>query len=317
MKIVVFSSHTGILPVLDYLNKKIWLKAVINTIKQHTYDKQIAAFCESQQVPFFSVTRYTVNTEMFELLNQIKPDVVLMVGFSYRIPEHVFKIPHYGFLNVHFGLLPAYKGPDPVFWQIRNGETTGGITIHQINNELDAGPVIMQQELPLLPGENWGIYNTRLSFTFLHILQQLLENIQTGQKVNYIPPLNIQGSYNKRPDVPQITIDCKIKSAHDIENLVNAANPVYGGAITSYQVQPLRVLEVSQTEGGVFPDAGSGEVVYHDHTGLYIQCADRKILRINVAKLNDIPLSGFKLGLMGAQKGTKLGTSFLNYRIIN
>src|SRR5699024_7169662 len=121
-----------------------------------------------------------LNQDVAGTLNELNPDLAVMLGFSYRIPETVFSIPALGFYNVHFSLLPAYKGPDPVFWQIRNGETIGGISIHKVNEAFDESEVVMQQQIPFIPGENWGICNNRYTQTVYNMILQLICTIQEG-----------------------------------------------------------------------------------------------------------------------------------------
>lgn len=72
-------------------------------------------------------------------------DLVVCYGFSWRLPRSVLDIPRYGVLNVHSSLLPAYRGPAPVHWAIRNGDPYLGLTVHRMDEEFDAGPVLGQR----------------------------------------------------------------------------------------------------------------------------------------------------------------------------
>lgn len=73
-------------------------------------------------------------------------DLVVCYGFSWRLPRFVLRIPRYGVLNVHCSMLPKYRGPAPVLWAIRNGDPYLGVTVHRMNEEFDAGPVLAQQD---------------------------------------------------------------------------------------------------------------------------------------------------------------------------
>jgi methionyl-tRNA formyltransferase len=61
---------------------------------------------------------------------KLAPDVACVACFDKRIPPALLAMPRHGFLNVHPSLLPAYRGPAPLFWQWRNGETQTGVTVH-------------------------------------------------------------------------------------------------------------------------------------------------------------------------------------------
>lgn len=72
-------------------------------------------------------------------------DLVVCYGFSWRLPRSVLQIPRYGVVNIHCSMLPKYRGPAPVLWAIRNGDPYLGMTVHRMNEEFDAGPVLAQQ----------------------------------------------------------------------------------------------------------------------------------------------------------------------------
>jgi methionyl-tRNA formyltransferase len=71
-------------------------------------------------------------------------DLLVCYGFSWRLPRSVLRIPRYGVVNVHCSMLPQYRGPAPVLWAIRNGDPSLGVTVHRMNEEFDAGPVLAQ-----------------------------------------------------------------------------------------------------------------------------------------------------------------------------
>lgn len=79
-------------------------------------------------------------------------DIVLAACFPFRLPNWLLGLPSFGCLNLHPSLLPAYRGPTPLFWQLRAGLSNGGITLHVMNEELDAGDIIAQESLALPPG---------------------------------------------------------------------------------------------------------------------------------------------------------------------
>lgn len=81
-----------------------------------------------------------------------KPDVVCVSCFDKRIPPALLALPAHGWLNLHPSLLPAYRGPAPLFWAIRNGERTIGVTVHRMVEALDAGPILLQTTIDIADG---------------------------------------------------------------------------------------------------------------------------------------------------------------------
>ncbi|WP_158798403.1 methionyl-tRNA formyltransferase [Pedobacter sp. L105] len=303
MKIVLFANHLAILPVINYFYSRGWLSAVVSTDKLHGENLQIEDFCNQQAIPFCKVIREELKTTVLSLLHQIEPDLVFMCGFSYRIPGEVFSIPFLGFYNIHFSLLPAYRGPDPIFWQLKNGEQTGGISIHKVNAGFDAGEVVAQQEIPFIPGENWGICNSRYIPIAFNMIKQLAEKLMVGDRIPLVPTDHVAGSYYPKPGVEDLALEWDIQTSEQIEQLVNACNPGANGAITVFKQQMVRILEVSPVDGTGDPSVSGGSIVHADSSGLYVQCADQKLLRINILRLKEGFMTGFKLAALGVSRG--------------
>lgn len=78
------------------------------------------------------------------MLAGYEPDLLLVFGFNWRLPQEVLDVPRLGVLNVHPSALPKYRGPSPVPWTIRNGDEFMGLTIHRMTERIDAGPVLAQ-----------------------------------------------------------------------------------------------------------------------------------------------------------------------------
>jgi methionyl-tRNA formyltransferase len=76
------------------------------------------------------------------LLEAVRPDLVVCMGFPWKVPPDALAVPPLGWLNGHPSLLPRHRGPVPVAWAIRSGDEELGITFHFMDAELDTGPVV-------------------------------------------------------------------------------------------------------------------------------------------------------------------------------
>jgi methionyl-tRNA formyltransferase len=90
---------------------------------------------------------------MASMLAGYSLDLLLVFGFNWRLPQEILELPRLGVLNVHPSALPRYRGPSPVLWAIRNGDPSIGVTIHRMNERIDAGPVLAQAEGISLPDQ--------------------------------------------------------------------------------------------------------------------------------------------------------------------
>lgn len=76
-------------------------------------------------------------------------DAIAVACFSRRLPASLLRLPRLGCLNVHPSLLPAHRGPDPLFWIFHDGDETGGVTIHLMDEGFDTGPIVLRETLSL------------------------------------------------------------------------------------------------------------------------------------------------------------------------
>lgn len=82
-----------------------------------------------------------------------QPDLIVCLGFSWRLPKGVLQVPRLGAINVHPSLLPKYRGPIPIHWAIRNGDPELGVTVHWMDENFDTGRVIVQRSGIPLPDQ--------------------------------------------------------------------------------------------------------------------------------------------------------------------
>lgn len=86
-------------------------------------------------------------------------DLLIVFGFAWKLPPSVLSIPRLGALNVHVSMLPKYRGPAPLLWAIRNGDATGGVSVHRMDENFDTGNILAQQDgIPLDDDITWAGY---------------------------------------------------------------------------------------------------------------------------------------------------------------
>lgn len=93
----------------------------------------------------FAATRSSIAP----LLRCYEPDLALCTGFPWLVPAEAIDVPRHGIVNGHPSLLPRYRGPFPIAWAVRNGETEIGLTYHLMDARFDTGNVLAQTSMPL------------------------------------------------------------------------------------------------------------------------------------------------------------------------
>ncbi|PKL16886.1 MAG: methionyl-tRNA formyltransferase [Spirochaetae bacterium HGW-Spirochaetae-5] len=111
----------------------------------HCSSKELAA-CED--IPVLQ-PKSLKNPEFLEELKTYNADIFVVVAYGKLIPRAIFDLPQYGTINLHPSLLPLYRGAAPVEWAVINGESETGVTVQMINEQLDAGDIVLQEKIQL------------------------------------------------------------------------------------------------------------------------------------------------------------------------
>ena len=116
------------------------------------------------------------------LLRGLEPDLVVCMGFPWKVPADALAVPPRGWLNGHPSLLPQHRGPVPVAWAIRAGDDELGITFHRMDAELDTGPILAQRPIPLGAYVEPEEFYPRMGEVVLEVLGEALERLAAGEE---------------------------------------------------------------------------------------------------------------------------------------
>ncbi|HRQ15309.1 MAG TPA: formyltransferase family protein, partial [Promineifilum sp.] len=106
-------------------------------------------------------------------------DVAVVSCFTQRLPAALLSVPRHSFLNIHPSLLPAYRGPVPVFWQLRDGAETG-VTVHYMDEGLDTGDIAAQAAVPLPDDISQADAERQLMLVGTGLLRDVLVDLARG-----------------------------------------------------------------------------------------------------------------------------------------
>lgn len=180
------------------------------------------------------------------LLRRYEPDLVLCLGFPWKIPPDALAVPRFGSVNGHPSLLPRYRGPNPVAWTIRNGESEIGFTLHRMDAELDTGPILAQSAIELGDEHSWEELEPKLVTLTGELLPVALARAEQGDPGD--PQLG-EGSHDPLFEPEYRWIDWA-KPAAEVYQQVRAWRFASGsdlerGALTELDGETVRVLRLS------------------------------------------------------------------------
>ncbi len=304
MKVILIGSFPVSHQIYHYLSKNNYLHGVCfqEFEIQHTQDDFWVKSVQNEGVDTFLINKDNINQTFKTWLEDKTPDLILVCGFSLKISKDLLSIPRYGFLNIHFGKLPENRGPNPLFWSIKRGERQTAITIHQMDKNWDTGKILIEQPVPIIPGETLGMVHSKMSNMLEELTKQALVLVISPS--NFKSQLATHAVYNNRPKAHDMYIDWEQQTADDIEQLINACNPKYGGATTYYQGTPIKIMEVSPVDSQPILGKTPGQIVHaHPQEGLFVYCKYGKLLKVNIISSDAGILSGTKYVHLGIQPG--------------
>ena len=115
-----------------------------------------------------------------KLFKKLNPEMVVVVAFGQILPKVIIDYPPLQCLNIHPSLLPKYRGAAPINWPIIRGETKTGVTIMLMDEGMDSGDILLQQETDIGAAETYGILNDRLAELGATLLIKTIEQVVAG-----------------------------------------------------------------------------------------------------------------------------------------
>jgi methionyl-tRNA formyltransferase len=194
------------------------------------------------------------------LLASVEPDLVVCMGFPWRIPPDALAVPRLGWLNGHPSLLPLHRGPLPVAWAIRQGDEEIGITFHLMDADLDTGPIYAQRRYPV-ELEDPDTFYAKFGLVIGEALAEALGKLAAGEEGTVQPE---GGSYESFFTADDVWLDLS-RPAAEVHGLVWGWRFGFSldgsrGALLELDGSPVRVLATSlvEVEGAWRLDCGDG-----------------------------------------------------------
>ena len=259
------------------------MKLVPSKVKEYALDKGLN---------IYQPEKISKNIEFMDEIKNLNPDLVCVVSYGVILPKSFLEIPKLGCINVHPSMLPKYRGPAPIQWAVLNGESKTGVTIMYLNEQMDAGDIIMQKEVEIGEDETTGEVWDRLGDIGANLLLESVEKISNGTA----PRIPQEGEYTLAPmlNKEMSKIDWNEKTAEEIKNLVRGLNPIMGTYtfINGNKLKFWRVKTVDQNDfekdyetydHADYDTAKIGEILFaNEKKGLFIKAKDGIISVIEI-----------------------------------
>jgi methionyl-tRNA formyltransferase len=184
-----------------------------------------------------------VDGAVLDWITAQKPDLGVIVAFGCILRRNALEIPVKGWINLHYSLLPKYPGATPVQQALLEGAEITGVTVFELDEGVDSGPVLAAETVEILPEENSGSLLERLTGTGSKLLIQTLDNFDDLQRSSVIQDSEARGAVTRKITRLMARLDFNV-SASEFVNKVRALNPE---PVAWFELESLaiRVLEAS------------------------------------------------------------------------
>ena len=210
----------------------------------------------------------------YEYFKSLNPYIVIVVAYGKIIPKKYLDIPEKGFINIHASLLPNWRGAAPIQRSIMNSDKETGISIMQIQEELDTGPYMKQIKTSIERQHNAKNISKKLSKLSSENILECIKEIENGS-ANFLEQKHDQASYAKKIEKSEAKIAWN-DSAKKILAKINALNPS-PGAWFQFNEARYKIWKAKHSE----KTGGPGELLDEKLT---IACGEKSIQITEIQK---------------------------------
>lgn len=190
-KVIFMGTPDFSVPVLEVLIKNTTVELVVTQPDKEVGRKKeikkspVKILAESHNIPVFQPVKIRND---YEVIKEIKPDLIITCAYGQIIPQEVLDVPKYGAINIHASLLPKYRGSAPIQWAMINGDNETGITLMYMDAGMDTGDMIAKKTCLIDKNDNIETLHNKLSVMgsslLLEYLPVLIGNSVPREKQN-------------------------------------------------------------------------------------------------------------------------------------
>ena len=236
----------------------------------------IKVLAQERGIPVYQPVRLR-SEDNRSIVEQLRPDFIVVAAYGQILPEWMLSAARIAPVNLHASLLPRYRGAAPVAWPILNGENVTGVTTMLMHKDLDAGAILLQQEVPIAMHTTTGDLTAELSEIGAHLLIRTLDGLQKGA-IQPVPQDAGKVSWAPRITKEMAQISWQ-KPALDIHNQIRGMNP-WPVAYAGFHGERLKVWRSLPPPRATSSESVPGTFLGQSGDGMYVQCGLASILEI-------------------------------------
>jgi methionyl-tRNA formyltransferase len=228
-------------------------------------------------LPIYQPEKIKTNEDLQGRLREISPEAIIVVGYGRIIPKWMLDAPRYGNINLHASILPKYRGAAPIQRAIAGGEKVTGVTTMRIDEGLDTGDILLQQELRIADDDTSETLAPRLAAIGADLMIETLEHLQAGT-ITPRPQNNAEATLAPILTKEEGRMDFH-NTAQEVYNRLRGFQP-WPGAFTTFRgkvlgVTAARPVQQHSAEASV----GEGQLLLRG-SQLFAGCGQNTVLEL-------------------------------------
>jgi methionyl-tRNA formyltransferase len=251
---IVFAYHNvGVRCLKVLLDHRVEVPLVVtheNDPKEAIWFESVAATAAEHGIATIAPADPNVS-EVVARVAAARPDFLFSFYYRAMLKPSLLALPSRGALNMHGSLLPKYRGRVPVNWAVIHGETETGATLHYMTEKPDAGDIVGQTAVPILPDDTAKEVFDKVTVAAETTLRAALPALLAGTAPRTPQEASCATYFGGRK--PEDGIIDWSRDATSIHNLVRAVAPPYPGARTTLNGRPARILRTCVLDAAAPP----------------------------------------------------------------
>lgn len=303
IKVILLCTSRFAIPAMQEMNFFQQLAAVAIPAYAKEMLEEVEVLLRGTPVKIITLQKTNYVDQLASAIKEHLINMGLIMTFPYRIPASVYTIPEKGFYNVHPGPLPEYRGADPVFQQIKSGETKAGVTIHKVEETFDSGGIVAREMIKLDITDTHGLLTAKLAQAAALKLRSIIKLASMDMTIHSKQQDETKARYFKRQDAKDITIDWQSMQADSIVALINAGNPWNKGGVSKLNGKIIRLVEAEKLKDLNPAGVSAGTIISVGHEGLDVASLNGESVRVRIVYTDEGFFSPARLTLLGMQPG--------------
>lgn len=290
MKILFFGTSDFAVPILSKLTKCHEIAAVITKPDspqgRHLLTRPSAVKADAQELglPVFSLEDLPL-ADAVHRLKSYEADLFVVIAYGQILPVGILSLPKFYSIGMHASLLPKYRGASPISWALLNGEKRTGVTVFKLSERMDAGDIIMQEEMDILSSDNAQTLSVRLSQAGADLLLKAVDVIEKRSEC-FKRQKDETATFTRRLKKEDGLIDWE-RSSVEVHNKVRA---MFGwpGAFSDLNGHRVKILAAEIEESQRAGDYRPGEIIKVGTDTIEVSCGQ------GVVKIKELQAEGGK-----------------------